>query len=370
MAAMTLRAAFVLAFVLVLGSPAHAHQLDNSYAEFRVATNVVHAKFTFLPQCFQPFSQGPAAIVSLQDPIDVNLEKIQEHLKQNVAVTADGAAAAIENEERRINEDLDVLEILFTYRWDKPISQLHITYNPFTDIDPTHICFAVVRAGEKESQYVLQEGSRELTVTVRAAEKNVWSQVREFTALGMHHIFTGYDHIAFIIGLLLITRTFGGLVKVVTAFTLAHSITLAAATLNLVNAPAWFVEPAIAATIAAVGVENLFHVRGVMFYAPIEWRRPRGKRWLVAFAFGLIHGFGFANVLKEMHLSTQGLAVSLVCFNFGVEIGQIAIVSAIFPFLVGLERLSQRAHRVLIWLGSLIIVGLAAMWFAQRVGWL
>ncbi|MBI5396260.1 MAG: HupE/UreJ family protein, partial [Verrucomicrobia bacterium] len=119
-------------------------------------------------------------------------------------------------------------------------------------------------------------------------------------------------------------------------------------------------------TIAAVGVENLFRARRVMFYAPVEWHIHRGKRWVLAFCFGLIHGFGFANVLKEMDLSAQGIAVSLVCFNVGVEIGQVMIVAAIFPVLWGLEHLSQLGHRSLARLGSAIIVVLGAFWFMER----
>jgi hypothetical protein len=365
----------LLLVLLVLGrAPSLAHPLDNSYAELHLATNVVTARFTFRLACIQPFSLGPAAITSMADPVEASAQKIHDHLKANVRVEADAGAGACDlvGESHRVDADDDTLDCLFAWRWVKPICQFRLHYGAFADVDPTHICFAVVRAGDREEQHVLTSENRELAVEMDrgAPDAPLWAQVREFTALGVHHIFTGYDHVAFIIGLLLITRTFVGLVKIVTAFTLAHSATLAAATLGWVSAPAALVEPAITLTIAAVGIENLWRVRQPAFYDSPGRLPPAGKRWIVAFCFGLIHGFGFATVLKEMNLSPQGIAVSLVCFNVGVELGQVVIVAIPFPILYFIERRRRRAHRALVRTGSGVIVALAAFWFAQRVGWI
>ena len=368
----------LLGLFCVVPARLEAHPLDNSYAEFRVATNAVIATFAFKLECLGPFSTGPAAVLARSDPLEVCLQKLHEHLKQNVALTSDDAAGKLVADTHRADMEKNSLEFRFTWRWPQPVQKLGIRYDAFADVDPTHICFAVVRdGGRRERQLVFEQDSREQTVTVSSEtpappraevrrDEPMETQVRQFTSLGLWHIFTGYDHIAFIIGLLLVTRTFLGLVKIVTAFTLAHSLTLAAATLGWVNAPASLVEPAIVLTIAAIGIENLFRVRRVMFYAPVEWHIHRGKRWVIAFCFGLIHGFGFASVLKAMNLSAQGIAVSLVCFNVGVEIGQVVIVAAIFPLLWGLEHLSQTGHRSLVRLGSAIIVVLAAFWFMER----
>ncbi|MBI5395693.1 MAG: HupE/UreJ family protein, partial [Verrucomicrobia bacterium] len=238
-----------------------AHPLDNSYAEFRIATNTVIATFEFKLDCIGPFSTGPAAVISRSDTVTVCLQKIHDHLKANVALTDNGIAGKLVADRHNADMDKDVLEFRFTWRWPQPVRQLGIRYDAFADADPTHICFAVVRGGGiRERQLVFHQDSREQSVTVpgeaaagprREARRDepVETQVRQFTGLGLWHIATGYDHIAFIIGLLLVTRTFLGLVKIVTAFTLAHSLTLAAATLGWVDAPASLVEPAIALTI-------------------------------------------------------------------------------------------------------------------------
>lgn len=357
-----------------------AHPLDNSHAEFRIATNTVLATFVFKLECLGPFSEGPAAVIARSDPLEVCLQKLHDHLKQNVTLASDALAGVLAADAHNADMDKNSIEFRFTWRWPQPVRTLAIRYDAFADADPTHICFAVIRdGGRRERQLVFEHDSREQTVAVSGGgpeatrtetrrDEPVETQARQFTALGIEHIATGYDHIAFIIGLLLVTRTFLGLVKIVTAFTLAHSLTLAAATLGWVDAPAQLVEPAIALTIAAVGIENLFRVRRVMFYAPVAWHIHRGRRWLLAFGFGLIHGLGFAHALKEMNLSPQGIAVSLVFFNVGVEIGQVAIVVAIFPLLWGLERLIQTGHCSLVKLGSTVIAALGLFWFVERTG--
>jgi len=372
--------ALLLGLFCAVAAPAGAHPLDNSYAEFRVATNAVVTTFAFKMECLGPFSEGPAAVVARSDPLEVCLQKIHDHLKQNVKLASGGVAGELVAETHDADMDKNSLEFRFTWRWAQPVRHLTIRYDAFADADPTHICFAVIRdGGRRERQLVFERDSREQTLTVADGERGTQqagarrdepmeTQVRQFTLLGLEHIFAGYDHIAFIIGLLLVTRTFLGLVKIVTAFTLAHSLTLAAATLGWVDVPASWVEPAIAATIVAIGVENLFRVRRVMFYAPVEWHIHRGNRWVLAFGFGLIHGFGFAHVLKEMNLGPQGVAVSLVCFNVGVEIGQVVIVATTYPLLWGLERLSQMGHRALVQLGSSAIVALGLFWFVERTG--
>jgi len=145
-----------------------------------------------------------------------------------------------------------------------------------------------------------------------------------FLELGIAHIWTGYDHLLFLFGLLAVCRSFRSIVAIISCFTLAHSITLALATLSVVNLPSPIVEPMIAASILYVGIENLVR-RGA---------EPRG-RWAITFAFGLIHGFGFASVLRELGVGSNGhgLAMPLFTFNLGVEFGQITIASIVLPIV-------------------------------------
>ena len=172
---------------------------------------------------------------------------------------------------------------------------------------------------------------------------------------GIHHILIGPDHLLFLIGLLLLGGTVRQLLVVVTSFTLAHSITLSLAALNIVSPPARIIEPAIALSIVYVGADNLLAAGG------------RDVRAWIAFAFGFIHGFGFANVLREMDLPRRALGWSLFSFNIGVEIGQLAVVVAV-AFLLGMVRSrSESAGRRVAFAGSLVVIAAGAFWFVQRV---
>lgn len=179
---------------------------------------------------------------------------------------------------------------------------------------------------------------------------------RDFLVMGVKHIWTGYDHLLFLFGLLIVTRNFASAVKVITCFTLAHSLTLAVATLNLVRIPSRIVEPLIALSIVYVGIENL-----------IRADDPKGRGFL-AFAFGLIHGFGFASVLRELGVGANGtgIAVPLVSFNLGVEVGQVAIAALLLPLI---WRVRSRPMFLKRWVPacSTIVALLGAFWFVQRV---
>jgi hydrogenase/urease accessory protein HupE len=150
---------------------------------------------------------------------------------------------------------------------------------------------------------------------------------REFLTLGVEHILTGYDHLVFLLGLLIAGGSLAAAVKIITSFTVAHSITLAVATLGWINISPRIVEPLIAISIAYVGLENIF-------------RRDLNRRWLLTFGFGLIHGFGFASVLREMGIGSagEGVTLPLLSFNLGVELGQLAIASLILPLIWNLRR--------------------------------
>jgi hydrogenase/urease accessory protein HupE len=168
--------------------------------------------------------------------------------------------------------------------------------------------------------------SREDSVMTSLAAKS--STFTDFLLLGIEHILTGYDHLLFLFSLLVVTRNFLPALKIITFFTIAHSITLALAAMNLVDIPSTIVEPLIAATIIYVGVENI--IRG---------DHPKGRQWLTFF-FGLVHGFGFAAVLREMGISSleTGILVPLFSFNLGVEIGQITVASIVLPIVWWLHK--------------------------------
>ncbi|HSR70969.1 MAG TPA: HupE/UreJ family protein [Kiloniellales bacterium] len=180
-----------------------------------------------------------------------------------------------------------------------------------------------------------------------------------YLAWGAEHIFIGYDHIAFILALLLWARRVWGVVKVVTAFTVSHSITLSLAALDVVRLPGGLVEPLIAASIVVVALENFLDRR-------VE------RRWRMAFVLGFLHGFGFAGVLAELGLPRDSLLIALGFFNLGVEVGQVAIVSLAVPALLLLDRVTARgpaepARRPAVVYGlSAPIACLGAYWLIER----
>jgi hydrogenase/urease accessory protein HupE len=184
--------------------------------------------------------------------------------------------------------------------------------------------------------------------------------MQRYLVTGIGHIFLGYDHIAFLVAVVLWARRLMPVIKIVTAFTIAHSITLSLAALDIVVIPSRIVEPAIAASIVFVAVENFFS-------------RDIDRRWRVAFAFGLIHGFGFASALKEIGLPSHAVVPALAAFNIGVEVGQVAIVCIVLPLLGVLDRVVAvdrtkpvRAAR-LVYAVSLVISLLGGYWFLTRV---
>lgn len=176
-----------------------------------------------------------------------------------------------------------------------------------------------------------------------------------FLHLGVLHILTGYDHLLFLLGLLIVCRGAGPTLGIVTCFTLAHSVTLAIAALGVFSLPGHIVEPLIAASIIFVGIENL-----------ARREAPTG-RWAVAFAFGLLHGFGFAGALRATGLGAgeQGLILPLFAFNLGVELGQLALVAVALPLLARLRKHPVPLRRVQV-IVSVLVAGAGLFWLAQR----
>jgi hydrogenase/urease accessory protein HupE len=187
-------------------------------------------------------------------------------------------------------------------------------------------------------------------------EPSIASVIWIFITEGIHHIFIGPDHILFIIGLLLMGGGARRLLKIVTAFTIAHSITLALASLQIVNPSPRIIEPAIALSIVYVGVENF-----------ISMRHERDIRAGIAFFFGFVHGFGFASVLREFGLPSHALAASLFAFNVGVELGQAAIVLSVAPLLALARAHRPRLAYPIVATGSTVVILAGGYWFVQRI---
>ena len=221
--------------------------------------------------------------------------------------------------------------------------------------DPNHQTFInVYEDRELRQQFIFNAGSEQHTY-YRGTRQGAIAVMKTFVKSGIHHIMIGPDHILFLVGLLLLGGSTMALVKIVTAFTIGHSVTLTLAALNYVTPPASVIEPAIALSIVFVGADNL--VRG-------DGRDLRG--W-VALVFGLVHGFGFANVLREFGLPREALGWSLFSFNVGVEIGQLAIVLLVTALLEAIRRQSATLRQRVVFAGSIVVIAAGTYWFVERV---
>lgn len=186
--------------------------------------------------------------------------------------------------------------------------------------------------------------------------ETAWAAVRRFARMGVEHILSGADHILFLLGLILVGGPWRKLLGVVTAFTLAHSLTLSLTALGISSLSPRIVEPVIALSIAVVGLENLSARR----------RSLELRAWL-AFGFGFFHGFGFAGALTEAGLPGQAMLWSLGAFNVGVEVGQAMILALVLPVLALLRRRSEPAAQLVLRYASLAIVAAGVVWFGERV---
>ena len=227
----------------------------------------------------------------------------------------------------------------------------------FRDVDPSAQHLVSLKTETGEQDFVLDKNTPELTLS--GAVPSTFEVARRFLAAGVEHIFLGYDHIAFLIAIILWASRLWPVVKAVTAFTVAHSITLSLAALDVVRIPSAIIEPAIAASIVYVAAENFT-------------TRDADKRWRETFLFGLLHGFGFASALEELGLPREKLITALAAFNCGVEIGQVVIVATAFGLLSAFDRwqISKASGPVrspaFVHAVSFAIVVLGSYWFVSR----
>ena len=221
--------------------------------------------------------------------------------------------------------------------------------------DQLHQTFINVYDEGQLRQQVIFNAETNAHTYYRGTTQGAIEVMKTFIPSGTHHILIGPDHILFLVGLLLLGGSWGALVRIVTAFTIGHSITLSLAALDIVTPPPSIIEPAIALSIVFVGADNL--VRG----------DGRDLRAWVALVFGLVHGFGFANVLREFGLPREALGWSLFSFNFGVEIGQLMVVLLVSSLLAAIRRRKQLLGSRVAFAGSIVVIAAGTYWFVQRV---
>jgi hypothetical protein len=229
--------------------------------------------------------------------------------------------------------------VAFQVRYTCPdvSGRIAMTFSFLDQLAPGHRHMArVFRAGKAQvkvldrahAAWTLADAASTASTASSTTLSTAWSMLK----LGVEHILTGYDHLIFLFGLIIVGGSLRSLIGVVSAFTLAHSITLALAALGVFAPSPRLVEPAIALSIAYVGIENLFV-------------KDASRRWRITFPFGLIHGFGFASALREIALPHAQIPVALVSFNLGVELGQLGVLAIALPLTIAARRAPQFGDR-------------------------
>ena len=345
----------LVAIAIFAATRAGAHQGGLSYADVAVHGDTVDVALHAGYLDWLPIVDVDADHDGVLTPAEARarLRRLAGAVRGWIAVSADGRACAGEAVDAEAGERLGALAVTVrvAYRCPAPIRALRIVATVFAREHPGHRVLATVSAGTAlRAQHIFGPGSETLDLTV-AETRERGAAVREFFALGVEHIFTGYDHVLFLVGLLLVAPGLRSLLGVVTAFTAAHTVTLVAATLGWAHVDVRLVESVIALSIAWVAAENLVV-------------REHRRRWLLAFVFGLVHGFGFSNVLREMAIPRDVLGWSLASFNVGVETGQVAIVGALYPLLAWSRR--QRWNACAVRVASVAIGLMGLYWFVER----
>jgi hypothetical protein len=362
----------LLLAALLLAGPALAHKPSDSYLTIRVEDAAVRSQWDIALRDLE-FALGLDADGNGEitwGELKAKRTEIEAYALSRIKILSDGKSCALAPADFLVDEHSDGAYAVLRFDAEcgaRVPASIEIAYSLFFDLDPTHRGLLRFELGGASQTMVLSPDRPSLVV--QAGEASPLAQFLDYLREGVWHIWIGLDHILFLLSLLLpsvlilkknewkpaerFRDTFWDVLKVVTSFTIAHSITLSLAALAVIALPSRLVESTIALSVVLAALNNL---------------RPlvAGRRWAVAFAFGLVHGFGFASVLADLGLPQGALLLALVGFNLGVELGQLAIVCAFLPLAYAL-RDSWFYRRVVFAGGSAAIALLASVWLTERV---
>ncbi|WP_159090059.1 HupE/UreJ family protein [Ruegeria sp. Alg231-54] len=370
--------------LVAFATPVHAHKFNESYVYFDVTDDTLSGRIEATLTDLTRIQLGaPEVSTSLtEDEVRQSQEFFFEYFENRMKLLSDGQALQVEFDDISFfDSSVDTFaQLHFTVLdIEQTPTTIEMAYDGlFSDVDPTHRGYALIgsntRNGMDENEAYISlifapgDGSKALYLN----DEPVGDIARTFFVHGVWHIWLGFDHVLFLVTLLLgavmrienrhwvpsenIRESLLETVKIVTVFTIAHTITLCLATFEVITLPVTLVEAVIAFSIAAVAVGNLVP-------------RFHASSWKVVFLFGIFHGFGFANVLEPLGLDPTRKALGLATFNIGVEVGQLAIVVVLFPIFFALRRLT--AYRVVfLQFGSVALIAIAMFWFYERtIGW-
>ena len=367
-------APWIFAFSLIAAT-AVAHPAPFSYLDLHVDASGVSGTLV-VHDLDAAHDLGVASADSLLEPQTASRyrDALVALLAPRLALLLDGQPATITWGAIDVIPDRQSLRLAFTVSGGRPGQiGIHAYVFPY---DPIHQTFInVYEDGALKLQAILDAAHQD-TAYYSGSTQGTWAVIRTFVLSGVEHILIGPDHILFLIGLLLLGGSLSRLALIVTAFTIGHSITLSLAALDVVSPPARLIEPLIALTIVVVGADNLLVLSQTRKHrsapsAALGSGAGTGTatdlRPALAVVFGLIHGFGFAYVLKEFGLPKAALGWSLFAFNLGVEIGQLMIVAVVAGLLLMVRRRSEMlAHRIALF-GSVAVILAGTYWFVERV---
>ncbi len=388
----------LLFLILTLMGPlsTFAHAPDHSYLYMRVLNDGIQGRIEITTKDINRSINLNLPDQLTLEQLQAEIPKIQAYLRANTAFSSNGVNYPIRFTEVEVL-NLDEIEEPFAvlhYELDGLPAEipenLDIRYAGFSDTQPIHRGLLIIeynwKAGVVNNQTMVSHifGKNDPTTQLSLSDRSIWKGFVALVKLGVWHIWIGLDHILFIVALILpaVVRrrdsvvdksmvatnvsagyskawwpvaqfgpAFWYIIKIITFFTIAHSITLALAALEVINLSSRFVESTIAISIALAAIHNI---------VPIF----KSKEWVIAFLFGLFHGFGFASVLGEKGLSGDFMVLSLLGFNVGVEVGQVLIICMVFPFLFFLRKLN--IYPKIVTYGSVGLILISIYWFIER----
>lgn len=350
----------LIAVPLALTCWAGAHEITFSRVDIHLDSTSTRITATLpvaalLHEHPSPLPTGTSEVTLSQNPLPQDIQApLRSLLTARLRLWTDAQALPIEVQAVEAAGQ----DVRFTATAPTVTGPLRVETNLFPE-DTLHKAFvSVYRDDALAGQYALDRQDTSFTLAGQA--RPLGEVILTFVREGVRHIFIGPDHILFVLALILLGGRIGTQVKVITAFTVAHSVTLVLATLGLMVLPSRLVESVIALSIVVVGLHDLRQLRGGAGHG-------RDPRVLFAFGFGLVHGFGFASVLSELELPREALGWSLAAFNVGVEVGQVLIVLLAAPLLLSLRRLAPpRVTQALLLMTAGVVVLTGSVWFTQQ----
>lgn len=360
----------LMAFLFYGSSAAYAHKPSDSYLAIKIVENRLEGQWDIalrdLELAVGIDQNGNGELT--WDEIRARHADIAAYALSRLSLNSDSSACPAKPIGHLIDHHTDgaYAVLRFEAECSNPVSALEVNYRLLFDLDPQHR--GLLRLDHRDETMTAIFSPERPKQQFGESESSRFNQFIAYLKHGVWHIWIGFDHILFLLALLLpavlvlnkrnwqpspsFKASFIDVLKIVTAFTVAHSITLTLATLGIVQLASRWVESAIAASVLIAALNNVFPVF-------------QSRRWMAAFAFGLIHGFGFATVLGDLGLPQSALLLALVGFNVGVELGQLAIVAAFLPIAYAVRK-TWFYHRIVLIAGSILIAFISAVWLIER----